>query len=398
MTTRLAPAPPVAIRILRLFSRLNIGGPSIHVILLTSGLRDRGYETRLVVGREAPHEGNLLDLAAAKGVTCVSLPALGREIRPLSDVRALFALYRMIREFRPDIIHTHTAKAGVLGRVAGWLAGVSVIVHTYHGHVLRGYFGPLRTAFFRGVERALGLLSHALVAVSESVREDLVSLGVATSSRIRVIPLGLELSPLAGDLPRGDLRRAAGVLDTVPLIGIVGRLVPIKDIPTFLASAILVRQALPEARFAVIGDGQERSLLEGECGRLGLSEIVHFHGWRRDMRGVYGDLDVVVNCSLNEGTPVALIEALAARRPVVATRVGGTPDLLAEGRFGHLVPPGDPESLAGAILETLRSPDEAGRRAREGQAHVLSHHSAERLLADLDTLYQELLRARSRAA
>src|SRR5512134_596272 len=198
---------PGGIKVVRLFSRLNIGGPSVHVILLTAGLEARGYRTRLVVGQESTQEGNLLDLAAAKGVRCERLDALGREIRVLSDVRALWGLYRVIRDFQPSVVHTHAAKAGLLGRLAARLAGVPVVVHTYHGHVLRGYFGPLKTAFFRAVEAGLGPLSDALIAVSEAVREDLVSLGVARADHIRVVPLGLDLESFTGDLPRGGLRR-----------------------------------------------------------------------------------------------------------------------------------------------------------------------------------------------
>src|SRR5262245_22558016 len=221
------------IRVLRIFSRLNIGGPSVHVILLTAGLRARGYETRLVVGQEAPREGNLLDLANEKGVDCVPLPGLGREVRPLSDFRALRAIYAMIREFRPAIVHTHTAKAGLLGRLAARLARVPVVVHTYHGHVLRGYFGKLKTVAYRTLEKRCARFSDALIAVSEAVRQDLDKLGVAPADRIRVIPLGLELAPLTGRLPRGGLRRESGVPEDVPLVGIVGRLVPVKDVGTF---------------------------------------------------------------------------------------------------------------------------------------------------------------------
>jgi len=304
----------------------------------------------------------------------------------------------LIREFRPSIVHTHTAKAGLLGRVAAAIAGVPVVVHTYHGHVLRGYFGPIRTALFTGLERLLARTSSALVAVSEAVRSDLVSIGVASISKIRVIPLGLELSPLAETLPRGALRRPSSVSDEAPLVAIVGRLVPIKDVHTFLRAARIVHAALPDVRFAIVGDGEERSLLESEAEHLELSGVVHFHGWWRDMRAVYGDVDVVVNSSLNEGTPVALIEALAAGRPVVATRVGGNPDLLGGGARGLLVPPGEPEALASAILETLRSPDDARRRTLEGRTYVLGHHSVERLLADVDALYRELLVARTGAA
>ena len=340
----------------------------------------------------------MLPLAAEKGVSCEILPALGREIRPLSDFRAFRALLTIIREFRPHVVHTHAAKAGLLGRVAARVARVPVVVHTFHGHVLRGYFGPLRTAIYRALETILALFSDAIVAVSESVRDDLVSLGVASRERIRVVPLGLDLAKLAGDLPRGVLRRDLGVSDQAPLVGLVGRLVPIKDAPTFLEAARLVRADRPETRFVLVGDGQERSLLQEWVQANGLAGIVSFSGWRRDLAAVYGDLSVVVNASRNEGTPVALIEALAAARPVVATRVGGTPDVLAEGAFGLLVPPADPRALADGILETLADPKAARERALAGQRHVLAHYSVDRLLADIDGLYRELLAKRSQAA
>jgi len=301
----------------------------------------------------------------------------------------------MMRALRPHIVHTHTAKAGVLGRVAARLAGSPIVVHTYHGHVLRGYFDAGRSAFFRAVERRLGRTTRVLIAVSQSVKDDLVALGIAPADRIRVIPLGLELQPLAGALPRGSLRGEAGVPDAAPLVGIVGRLTAIKDVPTFLAAAVRVRARVVDARFAVVGDGELRAALEAEAARLGLSGVVHFHGWRHDMALVYGDLDVVVNTSINEGTPVALIEAMAAGRPVVATRVGGTPDLLGDGARGRLVPPGDAEAIAGAVVEALRGPSEQVARAR---AYVLAEHGVGRLLRDMDNLYRELLGGRVPAA
>jgi glycosyltransferase involved in cell wall biosynthesis len=357
-------------------------------------LRDRGYETRLVVGLEEAGEGDLVDLAVEKGVELHRLAALGREIRPLSDFRAFWSLFRLMRRYRPVVVHTHTAKAGLLGRLAARLAGVPVVVHTFHGHVLRGYFGPWKSAFFTRLERLLAGSTHALLAVSEAVKQDLVGLGVAPAEKIRVVPLGLELERLSGTLPRGDLRREAGFPEAAPLVGVVGRLAAIKDLGTFLAAAALVRASLPEVRFSLVGDGPARSLLEVEGSRLGVSDVVFFHGWRRDMRAVLGDLDVVVNCSRNEGTPVALIEALAAARPVVATRVGGTPDLLGGGTRGLLVPAGDPPALAGAILATLREPAAAQQRAEAGQRHVLGAHAASRLMDDIDSLYRELLAGR----
>jgi glycosyltransferase involved in cell wall biosynthesis len=331
-------------------------------------------------------------------VACAQLAGLGREIRPISDVAALAALVREVRAFRPHVVHTHTAKAGLLGRLAARLAGVPVVVHTFHGHVLHGYFGPVKNAVFRSLERALARSTDRIVAVSEAVRDDLVRYAVAPAARIHVVPLGLDLAPLAGALPKGALRGAAGVAAEAPLVGIVGRLVPIKDVGTFLSAAARVGAVRSDVRFAIVGDGEERAALEGLARELGLAEVVHFHGWQRQMGDVYGDLDVVVNCSLNEGTPVALIEALAASRPVVATAVGGTPEVLGGGAYGALVAAGDAEALARAILETLAQPESAARRARAGRHVVLSRYSVERLLDDMDGLYRELLGARRLAA
>jgi glycosyltransferase involved in cell wall biosynthesis len=385
------------LRVLRIFSRLNIGGPSVHVILLSAGLRPLGYETRLVVGRESPREGNMLALAAEKNVTCEAMAGLGREISPIRDLRALAGLFRLMRAWRPEIVHTHTAKAGLLGRLAARAVGVPTVVHTYHGHVLHGYFSPAATHVFRWLETRLARFTDALVAVSESVKQDLVSLGIAPAEKIRVVPLGLDLTHLAGRLPRGVLRAEAGIPEGASLVGMVGRLVPIKDVPMFLEAARIVRAKRDDVRFALVGDGEERPALELLCRERGLDGRVTFFGWRRDLAAVYGDLDVVVNASRNEGTPVALIEALAAARPVVATRVGGTPDLLGGGERGRLVPPGEPEALAEAVLETLDQSEAARRRAQAGREYVLARHSSDRLVRDVDALYREL-RAAKKAA
>jgi glycosyltransferase involved in cell wall biosynthesis len=367
------------------------------VILLSARLQPLGYETRLVVGKESPREGSMLDFAVDKGVVCERMAGLGREIAPLSDLRALLGLHRVFRVWRPTIVHTHTAKAGLLGRIAARAARVPIVVHTYHGHVLRGYFSPAKTALFRWLETRLATFADSLVAVSESVKDDLVSLGIASREQIRVVPLGLDLRQLAGELPRGTLRREADIGGGVPFIGMVGRLVPIKDVPTFLRAASLVRERIREARFALVGDGEERPALEAECRRRGLDGAVTFFGWQSDLAAVYGDLDVVVNASRNEGTPVALIEALAAALPVVATGVGGTPDLLAGGSYGRLVPPGEPTALADAIVETLQQSEAARRRALAGREHVLERHSVARLVRDIDALYRDLLAAKKPA-
>ena len=388
---------PARVKVLRLFSRLNIGGPSLHVILLNAGLDARGYDTQLVIGLETEREGNLLDLAERKGVSYRRLAALGREIRPLGDMAALWILYRMMRELRPTIVHTHTAKAGVVGRLAARLARVPLVVHTFHGHVLRGYFGDATSAFYRRVERWLARGSDSLVTVSAAVADDLAALGVARRDRFRVVPLGLELEGLTGVLPRGALRREAGFADDAIVVGVVGRLVPIKDIDGFLAAAAAVAREAPAVHFSIVGDGEERPRLETRAASLGLRDLVYFHGWKRDLCAVFGDLDLVVNCSRNEGTPVALIEALAAGRPVVATRVGGTPDVLDNGRFGTLVEPGDPLALSRAILEVLRDPGPGCEAARRARPVMLERYAVGRLVDDIDHLYRELLAGRGHA-
>jgi glycosyltransferase involved in cell wall biosynthesis len=385
-----APSPRTT-RVVRLFSRLNIGGPSVHVILLTAGLREKGYDTRLIVGREAPSEGNLLEMAREMGIRVEQLGGLGRDIRPFADVVTLWQLYRTIRDSRPSIVHTHTAKAGVLGRLAARLAGVPIVVHTYHGHVLRGYFGPLKTWFFRRLEAMLNRITDVPITVSAALRDELAAIGVAPWNKIRVVPLGLDLARFAKSVPRGALRPACGASAEDPLIGIVGRLVPIKDVDCFLEAAARVRRARPQARFVIVGDGELRPELEGKTTALGLKPAVTFLGWRKDLEAVYADLDVVVNSSRNEGTPVALIEAMAAGRPVVATAVGGTSDLLGDGTRGLLVPARDPDALGAAILETLDNSEEASRRCHVARQYVLAHHSIDRLLRDIDELYRELL-------
>lgn len=375
---------------MRIFSRLNIGGPSLHVIHLCAGLVQFGFETELVVGRTDEHEGDFLDLAQARGVDLSTVSDLGRTVRPRNDLRALIHLYRLMRLKKPVIVHTHTAKAGALGRMAALVARVPVVLHTYHGHVLSGYFHPLTSLLFRGIERALSPATDVLLTVSESVKADLVRLGVASAERVRVMPLGLDLQPLAGPLPRGALRKEAGWPADSPVVGIVGRLVPIKDLDTFIAAACTVAAAAGNIRFAVVGDGEERERLEARA-TLALGEKIHFFGWRKDMAAVLGDLDLVVNTSVNEGTPVALIEALAAARPVVATAVGGTPDLLGGGRFGVLVSARSASEVAKAIGAALDSPASSLRMAAEGQAMALARYSVARLLNDMAGLYRELL-------
>jgi len=382
------------IRILRIIARLNVGGPAIHVALLTERLSPPEYESLLVCGNIDPTEGDMAYFARERGVEPLVLPELGRALNMVSDLRTIWKLYRLMRRYRPDIVHTHTAKAGFTGRLAARLAGVPVIVHTFHGHVFRGYFSPAKTRVFLLLERLAARMSDAVLTLTETLRSELADeFRVTSRERITVLPLGFDLSPfLTAERHSGAFRRDWNIPPGVPLIGLVGRMVPVKNIPLFLQAAALVRAERPEARFVLIGDGELRGQLEAQVDELGLRPAITFTGWQRDLAPAYADMDVLVISSVNEGTPVSVIEALATGCPVVATAVGGLPDLLDHGALGKLVPSGDAGALAQAILETLRQPyDGAAARRLMGERYGI-----DRLVADLDTLYRNLLRAKGR--
>ncbi|HEY7142416.1 MAG TPA: glycosyltransferase family 4 protein [Methylomirabilota bacterium] len=384
-----------SIRLLRVITRLNVGGPALHTTLLTERLFPDRYDSIVATGAVASDEADYLALFGRPGDRVVRVPALRREVHPAADVAALAALVRLMRRFRPHVVHTHTAKAGALGRLAARLTHVPVVLHTYHGHVFDGYFGPRRARVFLSVERALARHTDCLIAVSNAVRRDLLALGVGRAEQFRVIPPGLDLDPLLGaDAMRGALREELRIPPDATLVGIVARLVHIKAHEVFLGAAARVAREAPGCRFIVIGDGERRAELEVLAARDGLATRAHFLGWRRDLPRIYADLDIVALTSRSEGSPVALIEAMAAGRPVVATRVGGVPDVVDDGVTGRLVPPGDAAAAAGAILELLSDPKRAQTIGQAARERVAPRFSVARLLTDLDELYRALLRAK----
>jgi glycosyltransferase involved in cell wall biosynthesis len=389
-------------KVLHVMDRLNTGGAAVTVILTAKHMNPGGsapdWSTTLVVGEVGADEGSMEWLAQSHGVRFEKIPSLGRELHPLRDAATLGSLIRIIRRERPDVVHTHKSKAGALGRLAARLCGVPVVVHTFHGHVLHGYFGEAKSRAFRLIERALAALSDRVIAVSPQVKDDLLRYRVAADDKIAVIPLGLDLARFAR-APRGagGLRAELGCAPGAPLVGIVARLVPIKNIPLFLEAAALVRREFPGALFAVAGDGELRGELEAAAVRLGVADAVRFLGFRPDLERVYPDLDVLCLASDNEGSPVSLIEGLASGCAAVSTDAGGARDVLEDGRVGVVVPRGDARALADAVAALLRDPQRRERLGEAGREAAPRRFSIERLVGDLDSLYRLLLERRQAA-
>jgi glycosyltransferase involved in cell wall biosynthesis len=378
------------VRVVRVIARLNVGGPAIQAITLTSRMRALGYATTLVRGVEGPNEGSMDALAVAEGVAPVLVPSLRRTIGP-RDVLAVLALVRIIRRERPAVLHTHTAKAGTVGRVAALLSmrrRPGVVVHTFHGHVLSGYFSPLATRVFVTIERLLAPVTTRLVAVSEEVRDDLVRLRIARPERIEVIPLGFDLTRFATAEGQRTRARRELKLGDGPVVLLVARLVPIKRVDRFLR--IAARVQTPGVTFAIAGDGDLGEDLRRLDAAAALGSRIRWLGLRTDVEFLLAAADVTVLCSDNEGTPVSLIESQAAGVPVVATRVGGVPAVVIDRETGFLVEADDEAAFAAAIDRLLADPDLRRRMGQSGSDHVRAHFGLDRLVSDVDALYRRL--------
>jgi glycosyltransferase involved in cell wall biosynthesis len=430
------------IKILRIITRLNIGGPVIHAVILTRHMQDMGYETLLVTGQVGSEEGDMCYLAEAEGVKPVLLSELSRRLQLLNDLFAFARLLRVLRNFRPDIVHTHTGKAGALGRLAGaiynlprrfefksrtksqHITGSQVIdsesaipnqvcriVHTYHGHVLRGYFSPIKSKLFQLIEKVLAKLTDVIVVVSEQQKHELCNgFGIGRPDQYRVIPLGLNLKSFCNlNRYKRKFRTHLRIMEEkTKLIGIVGRLTPIKNHRLFLEAVrlLMTDNGKHTPQFLIVGDGELRSDLENVTEQLALMNCVIFTGWLRDLASLYADLDILALTSENEGTPVAIIEAMTAEVPVIATNVGGVRELISErglrdadlreGEFevcerGILVKMGDGTGFAKGLKYLLDHPEVSKEMGKRGKEYALKNHSKERLISEMHQLYRSFM-------
>jgi glycosyltransferase involved in cell wall biosynthesis len=377
----------IPLKVCRVITRLNVGGPSVQATLLSAELAPPQFESVLLAGVEAEREGNYLDLLDRKQrerIDVKTLRTLGRSPHLGDDARTLAELVNIFRRLRPDIVHTHMAKAGTLGRIAAKLTGVPIVVHTFHGNVFKGYFSrPVSIAVARW-ETALASLSDAVVAISPSQVAELTEVGIPRQ-KIRVIPLGIPLQRFEKLPSRQESRSQLEIPETAICIGWVARLVPIKNPELMVEAAAVVASEVGKTVLVIAGDGPLREQVENKAARLGVD--LRILGWQSDLSRFYAACDVVALSSRNEGFPVALIEAIASGIPVAATDVGGVADLFGAAGQGELADTNTPRGLAAAIERALEIPraqlEVSARRVRDS-------YGAQRLVSDITQLYQEL--------
>lgn len=372
---------------MRVIARMNVGGPALQASVLMRGLDPDVFDQRLYTGVVEPGEADYLDLRA-RDIAPHRLSTLGRSVRPADDLRAIASLVAEMRGFRPHIVHTHTAKAGLLGRTAATLARVPARVHTYHGHLLYGYFSPAKTRLVVATERMSARVCDRLVAVGTRVRDDLVAAGVGRPDQYVVVPPGTALGPLPD---RAFARARLGVSGDGPVVAYVGRLTRIKRPDRLVGVARELRRRVPGVQFVICGGGDATAEVEAAARASGGS--MRLVGWRPDVETVYAAADLVLLTSDNEGMPVSLIEAGLAGLPVVATRVGSIAEVVRDGVTGLLAACDDAELAAQAARLLLDEPlrREMGRRAH---AWATQRFGPERLVSDVAGIYTSIAEER----
>lgn len=389
-------------KVLRIINRFNLGGPTYNVAYLTRYLPGE-YDTVLAGGPEEESEGSSLHITEQLGLNPIIIYELQRELNLTSDIKAYRAIKKLIKDIQPDIVHTHASKAGAVGRLAAIHAGVPVIVHTFHGHVFHSYFGTFKTAFYKFIERYLAKRSHAIVAISPLQKKELTeTYRISSPEQTHVIPLGFDLSRFSENTAskRKEFRKKFQIEENEIAIGIIGRLAPVKNHHLFIdAVAYVKRHSSKKIRAFIIGDGE---LKEELCQYMEQHQLTYaepedapalfrFTGWQTEVDKVLAGLDMVCLSSKNEGTPVSLIEAQAAGKYVLTTNVGGVTDIVEPG-CGTITPPGDLEAYQKALLHSVENLESCNAHISAAVKTVQEKFSYQRLIKDMDNLYQHLLK------
>ncbi len=392
-------------RILRITNRLNLGGPTYNVGLLSKHLAPT-YETLVVAGMKDESEASSEFILDNLGITPRYVSKMFRAVNPFNDIPAYREIKKIIKEYKPDIVHTHAAKAGALGRLAAKECGVPVFLHTFHGHVFHSYFNPIKTRLFLEIERALAKVSSKIIAISEKQKHELANIyKVCPSDKIEVVPLGFDLSRFTDDRTnkRIEFRQQYQIKDDEVAIAIVGRLVPVKNHGLFLESIKeVVKNTDKKVRAFIVGDGEEKEQILQKAKELNLDFATHencqnnsatltFTSWITEVENVYAGVDIVALSSLNEGTPVSLIEAQASNRPIVTTEVGGVADVVQRDKTALLSNSGDVDAFAANLLRLVNDPNLRETMGKNSARHVTYKYSYQRLANDMNSLYRRLL-------
>jgi len=395
-------------KVLRILNRLAIGGPLLNASYLTKYMAPE-FETMLVVGEKEDHEKDASFLTDGLGIQPVFIPEMGRSVDPRKDYMAYKKMKKLIADFKPDIVHSHSAKPGAIGRMAAKAMKVPVIVHTYHGHVFHSYFHPLKTKIFINIERKLGKKTDAIVAISQQQKKELtVDFNIAPENKFRVIPLGLDLDKFQANREekRKAFRSSFGIGEDEVVLTITGRLVPIKNQVLFLEGIKhLLQNTRQTIKAFIVGDGESRTLLEEKARQLNIGfstekdskhdQPLVFTSWRSDIDHINAGSDIIVLTSFNEGTPVSLIEAQAACKPVVSTRVGGIEDVVKDNETGLLSDINDVAAFCENLVRMTENKELRCKFGQAGEEYVTTRYSYRRLVADMSGLYHELLSAKS---
>ena len=390
-------------KIVRIIARLNIGGPAIHVAVLTRGFQARGHQSHLLVGPVPEGEGSMEYYASDRHVTFTCIPELVRPVSPWQDWVAFWKIYRFLRLEKPDLVHTHTSKAGTLGRAAAILAGTPAIFHTFHGSVFDGYFSPTKTRVFLTIERILAFFTDRVITVSDSLRRQLSDVyRIAPPEKIDVVRLGFDLKEF-GSFAQSGCRWSNGRSFESLVIGWVGRLTEIKDPLLFVEFASRLKAAHPAAKFIMVGDGPLRHPVEESVSKHGLSPDFVLTGWQRNMAQIYSGIDIMVSTSVNEGTPVTIIEAMATGCPFVAPNVGGLVDLaigvpekrddLTVYSNGILVARRDVNCFIQAV-SLLLDPQLRLSMGKVGYQFAIANFGQDRLVSEMELLYNKVLQSK----
>lgn len=391
-------------RILTIINRLNLGGPAFHVAILTKHLQ-KDFEVLLVAGTKQDSEESSAYIVKDLGLSFISLEHMKRSINPLNDYRSYRELRKIIREFKPDIVHTHAAKAGALGRLAAYHEKVPVIIHTFHGHVFHSYFHPLKAKLFLKIERYLASISTAIIAISERQKRELsFHYSLCKASKIHMIPLGFDLTKFRENTEekRKTFRKKFMIEDDEIAVGIIGRLVPIKNHSLFIGSAAkILKKTGQKVRFLIIGDGESRIPLMKEAALLGIDFSYYpeekrksdltFCSWIRDVDVCIAGLDIVALCSYNEGTPVSLIEAQAGEKPIISTNVGGIENVVKNGETALLVDTNDYDAFSKNMLMLIEDAELRKKLSEKSWEFVKNKFHYTRLIQDMSDLYRNLL-------